>query len=282
MTASTPGIVQEWDPKDWNRHRFGLAVDRWTFFRGKAFWVTGAGTGYGRCLAIVLAAAGAVVFLTGRRAEKLQESIEAARALGIDTAHCRAMPADLADADQIKLACERVHHAVPALTGLIHSAGLPARPEVSNPLRDESLEYWDRMQRINVTAPWLATRGIFPHMVKGGMVRVLMLTSEAGWAFTPGFGPYNLSKAAMNSLTGSLAAEFAAQYPDADIQINALVPGEAKTEMNTGSTLSPFTLVPMALVLLSCPAGGPNGKFFHRDGRHLAFAYAEPFPKPLL
>jgi len=282
MNYSTPGIVQEWDPRDWKHHRFGLPETRWASLKDKTFWITGAGTGYGRCLAVVLAAAGGTVFLTGRRHSKLDESLDEMRALGIPTANCRAVPADLTEPEQIAAACEQVRGSCPALYGLVHSAGIPARPGIADPLRSEPLEYWDRMFRINVTAPWLLTRGIFPHMMSGDSARVLFLSSEAGWAFTPGFGPYNLSKAALNNLTGSLAAEYAAKYPDLDIQINALVPGEAKTEMNTGSTVSPYAVISMSLVLLSCGRGGPNGRFFHRDGRHLAFTYAEPFTQPLL
>ena len=67
-----------------------------------------------------------------------------------------------------------------------------------------------------------------------------------------------------------------------DIQINVLVPGEARTEMNQGSTESPYAVVSMVLVLLSHPPGGPNGHFFNRDGRHLAFAYTQEYSQPLL
>ncbi len=131
------------------------------------------------------------------------------------------------------------------------------------------LDSWDRILRTNVTAPWLLTQAILPHIVKGGTVRVLFITSEAGWAFTPGFGQYNISKAALNSLGACMAEECTARYPELDTQINVLVPGEARTEMNQGSTESPYTIASMALLLLSHPKGGPNGKFFHKDGRHL-------------
>jgi NAD(P)-dependent dehydrogenase (short-subunit alcohol dehydrogenase family) len=107
-------------------------------------------------------------------------------------------------------------------------------------------------------------------------------SGRGGWAFTPGFGHYNATKAALNSLAGSLAAEAAARYPAADVQINVLNPGEARTEMNGGSTTSPYAAVSMTLILLSHPPSGPNGCFFARDGRHLGFAYAKPWPRELL
>ena len=67
-----------------------------------------------------------------------------------------------------------------------------------------------------------------------------------------------------------------------DIQMNALIPGEARTEMNRGSTQSPYKVVSMALILLSHPRGGPNGRFFHRDGRHFGLGYTLPYDKPLI
>jgi NAD(P)-dependent dehydrogenase (short-subunit alcohol dehydrogenase family) len=141
---------------------------------------------------------------------------------------------------------------------------------------------WDRLLATNVTGQWHVARAALPMMAASGTIRAVFLTSEAGWAFTPGVGPYNVSKAALNSLGASLAAETAARHPGADVQINLLDPGEARTEMNQGSTASPYAAVPMALALLTHPPGGPNGRFFHRDGRHRAFAYAGPWPRSLL
>jgi NAD(P)-dependent dehydrogenase (short-subunit alcohol dehydrogenase family) len=119
-------------------------------------------------------------------------------------------------------------------------------------------------------------------MLRGATVRVVFMSSGAGWAFTPGFGHYNVSKAALNSLAASLAEECGARYPDADMQINVLNPGEARTEMNEQSTRSPFAAAGMTLLLLSHPRGGANGCFFHADGRHLAFGAAAPYPCSLV
>jgi NAD(P)-dependent dehydrogenase (short-subunit alcohol dehydrogenase family) len=108
------------------------------------------------------------------------------------------------------------------------------------------------------------------------------MTSEAGWASTPGFGPYNVTKAALNSLGASMAAEYSARFPETDLQLNVLVPGEAKTEMNHESKESPYSVVSMALMLLTHPKNGPKGRFFHRDGRHLSFAYTEAYDRRLI
>lgn len=138
------------------------------------------------------------------------------------------------------------------------------------------------MVETNVTGPWLATRAALPLLAASRSARVLFTSSEAGWVFTPGFGPYNVTQAALNNLGASFAAECAARYPDRDFQVNVLVPAEARTEMNPGSSESPYAIVSMALALLSHPPGGPNGCFFHRDGRHLSFAYTKPYSRSLL
>lgn len=278
----TLGTQQQLDPRQWREHLFGLPKERWLRLQGRSFWITGAGTGFGRSLAVALAAAGAQVFITGRRKQKLEETLREIEGLGISSSTCQVIPADITDVEQVKRACEVVMWSCNTLYGLVNNAALPSRGDISKPLLQGSLTDWEQIMKTNVTAPWLLTRSIFPHMVKGREIRVLLISSEAGWTFTSGFGPYNISKAALNSLGGSMAAEFTVSYPNADIQINVLIPGEARTEMNQGSNESPYAIVNMALILLSHPQGGPNGKFFHRDGRHYAFCSAMPYEKPLI
>ena len=282
LSLATTAAMTNVDPASWNEHRYGLSPERWSNLRDKSFWITGAGTGYGRCISVALASAGAQLFLTGRRRTKLLESIAEMKSLGISVEKCHIVDADITNINEMKSAFEKIASLCKSLYGLVHNAAIPSREGIRDPLQSDSPKQWERIIQTNVTAPWFLTKEMFPHMKKGGAVRVLFITSEAGWAFTQGFGPYNVSKAALNSLSSSMAEEYAASYPEHDIQINALVPGEAKTEMNNNSSQSPYTIASMTLILLSHQKGGPNGKFFHRDGRHLQFAYAAPFGKPLI
>ena len=249
---------------------------------GKTFWITGAGTGYGRCIALALAAAGSRVFLTGRRPEKLEETRAEAGRLGIDVVRCVPVPADIASPDSVQDAVGRIAQQSDHLYGLVNNAALPQPPSGQYPLGDLDADRWNRLLATNLTGQWVVTKAALPLMSAGPALRILFMSSQAGWAFTPGFGPYNITKAATNNLGASFAAECAVRFPGKDVQINVLVPGEAYTEMNQGSSESPYSVVSMALALLSHPAGGPNGCFFHRDGRHLAFAGASPYPTPLL
>jgi NAD(P)-dependent dehydrogenase (short-subunit alcohol dehydrogenase family) len=282
MTLSTPGIQEDLDPRKWSNHHYGLPDDRWQRLASRSYWVTGAGTGYGLAMASALAAAGAQVFLTGRRSSKLTEAIDYIGSLGINTAKCRPVPADVVHEEEVERASGFIETACPSLHGLINNAAVPQPITVPYPLQETNTDTWDKVFNTNTRGPWLVTRRVLRHMLKGKDIRIIFVTSGAGWSFLSGYGQYNVSKAALNSLTACFAEECHARHPNADIQINGLDPGQAKTEMNPGSDRSPFSVVCMALLLLSHPEGGPNGKFFSHDGRHLSFCNSLPYDKPLM
>jgi len=274
-------VALETDPGSWQQHLFGLPPERWAALAGQSFWITGAGTGYGRCMAVALAAAGAQVFITGRRGDKLQGTLEEMRRLGVPIDRCHPVVADITCSQQLASACHEVRQHSPALPGLINNAALPSPQGVASPLQECPRDHWDRMMAINMTAPWELTRMILPHMMQSGQVRVLFISSGAGWAATPGTGPYNVSKAALNSLCHCMAQEYVRDFPEIDIQINTLAAGEARTQMNPVSTRSPYSICPMALLLLSHPPGGPNGRFFGMYGQRLAFGETPAYSVPL-
>ncbi len=263
-------------------HRFGLPANRWEWFAGKAFWITGGGTGYGRALATVLNAAGARVFISGRRQGKLEETITLIQENGFSAQDVHAVTMDVTDPESVNSAAKVILASTPIISGLVHCAALPEPPCGPFPLMDADPHQWAALMNTNVMGGWLVTRSVIGPMAEEGLARVLFFSSTAGWNFTVGVGPYNISKAAVNSLGGSFAEEIASRFPDSDIQINVLDPGEARTGMNQGSSDSPFAVVSMTLLLLSSTPHGPNGRFFHRDGRHLDYATTLPWPDTLL
>ncbi|GEM_PF-1690958 len=281
QTALTSGIREDYDSREWQEHRFGMPLERWASFAGRSFWITGAGSGYGHAMAAALAAADATVFLSGRRREKLEESKNDIARLGIPTERCRILPCDVANPASVADAVRSISMHSARLGGLVNNAAEPLRGDVS-PLQKWSWESWESMLRTNLTGGWLTARAALPLMTGGDGLRILFISSGAGWASTPDAGPYNISKAALNNLAMSLAAEVERDHPHSDCQINTLNPGESFTEMNQGATASAFAVVPSVLALLSHPPGGPNGRFFHRNGSSMAFCEAAPWPKPLL
>jgi NAD(P)-dependent dehydrogenase (short-subunit alcohol dehydrogenase family) len=282
LVVSTPGIVQQLAPELWAAHRFGLPQERWERLARRTFWITGAGTGFGQAIAVALAAAGARVYASGRRRERLEHTASEADRLANASARVISLPLDILDSDAVARVSDAIVAAEGAINGVVNSAALPSPPIGPWPLADCRPEQWRRLFETNVTGQFLVTQAALRTFAPGSSMRVVFLTSEAGWASTPGVGPYNVSKAAVNALGASFAAEYAERYPDADIRINVLIPGEARTEMNQGSIDSPYTVVPMCLALLSHPAPGPTGSFFHRDGRHFSFAYASAYGSSLL
>jgi 3-oxoacyl-[acyl-carrier protein] reductase len=276
----TKGIVQISDPSGFLEHRFGLPYqNRWEILKGKVFLVTGAGTGYGRAISVSLAAAGASVYLVGRRIEKLVESINEASGHGINTEKMYPLSADMTKAEDIKRVILQITQKSDRLDGIIGCSALS--PAHQYGFEHSSSEQWDTILFVNVKSHWLILKEAFPLMQKSGFAKSIWFSSGAGWAFTPGIGLYNLSKATLNAACGSMAAEYAQNHPTIDIQFNILDPWEAKTEMNTGSPHSPYTACAMTLALLSHGEDGPNGRYFHRDGRHLEFLEADPYEKSL-
>jgi NAD(P)-dependent dehydrogenase (short-subunit alcohol dehydrogenase family) len=111
---------------------------------------------------------------------------------GISTEKCYLILADLTQYEDILQACEKIKNLCNSLYALVNNAAIPSRPGSRYPHQNDLEEYWERIMATNVKALWYLTRTIFPHMLKGDQIRVLFITSEAGWADTTGFGMYNV------------------------------------------------------------------------------------------
>ncbi|MDD5052061.1 MAG: SDR family NAD(P)-dependent oxidoreductase [Sulfuricurvum sp.] len=276
----TKGIVQISDPSGFQEHRFGLPYQsRWETLKGKVFLVTGAGTGYGRAISVSLAAAGAYVYIVGRRIEKLSESVSEASQYNINTENIYSISADMSVESDIQSVIAVIAQRSGKLDGVVGCSAIS--PEHQNGFEHSTIDQWNTIMSVNVQSHWLILKEAFPLMQTSGFAKSIWFSSGAGWAFTPGIGLYNLSKATLNAACGSMAAEYAQNHPTIDIQFNILDPWEAKTEMNTESPYSPYTACAMTLALLSHGEDGPNGRYFHRDGRHLEFLEADPYEKSL-
>ncbi len=101
-----------------------------------------------------------------------------------------------------------------------------------------SAEMWDRMFRINVTGTYLVCQAIAPMMVKAGKGKIINIASDVfkvtgGWRFMP----YAASKAAVYSLTQSLARALG----PSGINVNSIAPGYTATEASLGQSTSQAT-----------------------------------------
>ena len=186
--------------------------------------ITGASRGLGLALATQLAEAGAQVVLVARHAEPLQKAVEALQAKGL-SAH--GIAADVGDPE----AALRIAHEAAALIGpidlLVHNASTLG-PVPLRPLLDIEAKDFDRVLQVNLLGPFRLSRIIAGSMAlrSGGLV--LSISSDAATNAYPGWGPYGVSKAALDHLSRT----FAQELKSAGVRFVCLDPGEMDTRMH--------------------------------------------------
>ena len=193
-------------------------------FTGTTALVTGATSGIGRVVAGKLAERGAHVVITGRNAERGEQAVKEIRAAG-GTADFVA--ADLADTASVRALAEQAV----ALGGghvdvLINNAGqFPFGPTA-----DTVEAEFDAVYATNVRAPFYLVAALAPAMATrggGAIVNVSTMVAKFGQA---GMALYGSSKAALELLTKSWAAEFGRS----GVRVNAVSPGPTRTEGTAG------------------------------------------------
>ena len=191
-------------------------------FSGKVVLVTGAASGLGRAASLRFAAEGARLCLVDLNAEGLTET---ARRIGEAGGKSVTYAGDLGDAANCAKAVATAIEAFGQLDVLCNVAGILK----FHALAEVTPDIWNRLFSANVTAPFFMIQAAMPHLVatRGNVVNVVSTAAFLGQAYT---APYAATKAALLSLTRSLAMEFM----HAPVRINALAPGGMLTEMVQG------------------------------------------------
>jgi NAD(P)-dependent dehydrogenase (short-subunit alcohol dehydrogenase family) len=186
----------------------------------KVALVVGGASGIGLATAERLAAEGATVFLTGRRAETVER---AAATIGRGA---RGLVADASLAQDVAAAVATVREMHGRIDALVLNAG------ISEPasLAEETAEHVDRHFLVNVRGPVLAFRAALGAMEKGGAV--VLIGSIADMAGIPHYGTYAATKAALRSYARSWTAELAPR----GIRVNVVSPGPTDTAMMAATT----------------------------------------------
>lgn len=189
---------------------------------GKTALVTGASRGIGRAIAIGFAENGADVALSARSAEALAETQAAVESLGRKAV---LVPADVTDRDAAQAMVATAVETLGHLDVVVNNAGGTA---FMVPFTELRFEGWDKIMRLNASSIVHVLQAAGPHMLERRSGSVINVASVAALGGTPTLAPYGASKAAVVSLTRTLALEWA----HANVRVNALCPGWTATDLN--------------------------------------------------
>ncbi len=189
---------------------------------GKTALVTGASRGIGRALALGLAQAGADLALSARDEALLQEVRAEVEALGRKAV---VLPADVTDAEACVRLGEDAVRELGRLDVLVNNAGGSSYMGAFTDLRFKG---WEKTMRLNVDSIVHLSQVVGRHMIERGTGSVVNVASVAGLTATPSLAAYGASKAAVISLTKTLALE----WGPSGVRVNALCPGWTRTDLN--------------------------------------------------
>jgi NAD(P)-dependent dehydrogenase (short-subunit alcohol dehydrogenase family) len=185
-------------------------------FQGKAALITGGASGLGLEVARQLAAVGARLILVDWEGQTLAA---AASALVKAGAEVQSLQGDVSDPDTAEAAVDVAGSAYGRLDILFNNAGID--PLRARSVLETGIEEWDRVIDVNVKSAFLMARAAIPLMREGGGGVIVNTASVAGIRPGADEAAYSVSKAAMISLTATLALDFAAD----GIRANCVCPG---------------------------------------------------------
>ncbi len=216
---------------------------------GRIALITGASRGIGRAAAIALAKAGAHVILVARTVGGLEEADDEIQKLG---GTATLVPMNLRDGEAIDRLGASIFERWGRLDAFLGNAGVLGQ---LTPLAHLEPKTFQEVMEVNVTANWRLIRSLDPLLRLSDAGRVLFVTSGAARKHTAFWGAYAVSKAALESL----ALTYAAECEGSKVKVNLFNPGPVRTAMrkkampgeDPNSLLAPENLAPHLVEMLS-------------------------------
>jgi len=182
---------------------------------GRRALITGSTSGIGRSMARLFASEGVTVIVSGRDAGRGKQTVEA---ITSDGGRARFIQADLGHIDGVRRLAEEAGD----VDVLVNNAAL----SVYAPAVEQDPESFELSFATNVRAPFFLVAQLAPRMVARGSGSIINISSFAASIATPGLSVYSATKAALNSLTRTWAAEFGS----AGVRVNTIASGPVRTE----------------------------------------------------
>jgi NAD(P)-dependent dehydrogenase (short-subunit alcohol dehydrogenase family) len=231
---------------------------------GRIAVVTGASRGIGYQAAKGFAAAGAHVIAVARTVGGLEELDDAIRKLG---GSATLVPLDLQDYPGLDRLGEAIFKRWGKLDVLLANAGVLGQ---LSPLGHVPPKVWEEVMAVNVTANWRLVRSLDPLLRQSDAGRAIFMSSGAAQSCRPFWGPYSVSKAALEAL----ARTYAGETRNTPIRVVAVDPGKTRTAMRAkampgedpASLPKPSEIVP-CLVEIASPGFDKTNVLFEFPSR---------------
>ena len=231
---------------------------------GRIALVTGASRGIGYATALALAKAGAHIVALARTVGGLEELDDAIKAAG---GSATLVPLDLKDYQGIDRLGLALHERFGRLDVLVGNAGILGP---LSPLDHVEATAWDEVMAINVTANWRLIRSVDRLLKRSDAGRVVFVSSGVAAMALAYWGPYAVSKAALEALARTYAAETATT----NVRVNLFTPGPIRTRMRAQAfpgedpeSLPPPEHICETMVRLAEPSHVGNGQWIGPDGQ---------------
>lgn len=187
-------------------------------FDKKIVWITGASQGLGAALAHAFAQRGAIVVLSARNEEKLQQVAES-----LPGDEHLVLPLDMLDAEAMKAAVNQVMVQFGAIDVLVNNAGVSQRSLV----KDTDISVDRQLMELDYFAVVAHTKAVLPHMLKAGSGLLVTISSIAGLVGVPYRSAYCSAKAAVIGFMDALRAE----VYESGVEVAVVAPGFVQTDV---------------------------------------------------
>lgn len=213
--------------------------------------ITGAASGIGWAVAQRFARSGHHLFLADR---DTKVTSLAPTLCSMGAARCESLVVDLSDTDATLALAQRAQQAWEGMDILINNAGISPKRQGQPPKPNEiDVQEWERVMRVNVTAPFLLSRELVSGMIERQFGRIVNIASRAGRTFVgPAGTHYAASKAALIGMTRHFAGLYAAQ----GVTANCVAPGRIQTPLS--STSAPEVLAAAVAAIPALRLGTPD------------------------